>query len=119
MRLYTFIGASNSSKIGCWMKISLAFVHRYLISYSSNWTCLPGLFPRTASNLSTTSSRSMSWSVILVGGDVGYWVINNWKEGEWKKKSGFIGCLDVTLSLDFILSVFILQILERGDTSCT
>lgn len=29
------------------MKISLAFVHRYLISYSANWTGLPGRLPRT------------------------------------------------------------------------
>ena len=29
------------------MKISRAFVHRYLISYSANWTGLPGRLPRT------------------------------------------------------------------------
>ena len=29
------------------MKISLAFVHKYLISYSCNWTGFPGRFPRT------------------------------------------------------------------------
>jgi hypothetical protein len=29
------------------MKISRAFVHRYLISNSCSWTCFPGRFPRT------------------------------------------------------------------------
>jgi hypothetical protein len=29
------------------MKISLAFVHKYLISYSASWTGFPGRLPRT------------------------------------------------------------------------
>lgn len=42
------MGASNSNRIGWFMKISRAFVQRYLISYSCNCTGLPGRFPRTA-----------------------------------------------------------------------
>ena len=41
------IGASSSSRIGWLMKISLAFVHKYLISYSASWTGFPGRLPRT------------------------------------------------------------------------
>lgn len=41
------MGASSSSRMGWLMKISLAFVHRYLISYSANWTGFPGRLPRT------------------------------------------------------------------------
>ena len=43
------IGASSSSRIGWLMKISLAFVHKYLISYSASWTGFPGRLPRTVS----------------------------------------------------------------------
>ena len=42
------IGASSSSRMGWLIKISRAFVHRNLISYSCSCTCLPGRFPRTA-----------------------------------------------------------------------
>ena len=41
------IGASSSSRIGWLIKISLAFVHKYLISYSASWTGFPGRLPRT------------------------------------------------------------------------
>ena len=53
------MGASNSSRMGWLIKISLAFVHRYFISYSCSWTGLPGRFPRT-----------VTWSE-EVGGGVG------------------------------------------------
>ena len=43
------IGASSSSRIGWLIKISLAFVHKYLISYSASWTGFPGRLPRTKS----------------------------------------------------------------------
>jgi hypothetical protein len=55
-----FMGASSSRRIGWLMKISLAFVQRYLISYSWSCTGFPGLLPRTSSNLSITESRSIS-----------------------------------------------------------
>lgn len=41
------MGASSSNRIGWFMKISRAFVQRYLISYSCSCTGLPGRFPRT------------------------------------------------------------------------
>jgi len=41
------MGASSSRRIGCVIKISRAFVQRYLISYSWSCTGLPGRFPRT------------------------------------------------------------------------
>lgn len=41
------MGASSSNKIGWFMKISRAFVQRYLISYSCSCTGLPGRLPRT------------------------------------------------------------------------
>ena len=42
-----FMGASSSSKMGWLMKISRAFVQRYLISYSWSCTGFPGRLPRT------------------------------------------------------------------------
>lgn len=63
---HTFMGASNSRRIGCEMKISRALVHRYLISVSSSWTCLPGRLPRTSRRRSMMESRSTSfWSAIF------------------------------------------------------
>lgn len=41
------MGASSSNRMGWFMKISRAFVQRYLISYSCSCTGLPGRFPRT------------------------------------------------------------------------
>ena len=41
------MGASSSSRIGWFMKISRAFVQRCLISYSCSCTGLPGRLPRT------------------------------------------------------------------------
>ena len=41
------MGASSSNRIGWFMKISRAFVQRYLISYSCSCTGLPGRLPRT------------------------------------------------------------------------
>jgi len=35
------------------MKISRAFVHRNLISYSASWTCFPGRLPRTRNEIRT------------------------------------------------------------------
>lgn len=65
--IHTLIGASNSNNIGWEMKISRALVHRYLISASNNWTCFPGLLPRTSNRRSMTESRSTSfWSAIML-----------------------------------------------------
>lgn len=44
---HIFIGASSSRRTGWLIKISRAFVQRYLISYSCSWTGFPGRFPRT------------------------------------------------------------------------
>ena len=44
---HILMGASSSSRMGWLMKISRAFVQRYLISYSCSWTGFPGRFPRT------------------------------------------------------------------------
>ena len=41
------MGASSSNRMGWFMKISRAFVQRYLISYSCSCTGLPGRLPRT------------------------------------------------------------------------
>jgi hypothetical protein len=40
-------GASSSSRMGCERKISLDFRQRPRISFSVNWTFLPGRAPRT------------------------------------------------------------------------
>ena len=62
----TLIGASSSSNIGWEMKISRAFVHKWRISASSNWTCFPGLLPLTSNRRSMTESRSTSfWSAMV------------------------------------------------------
>ena len=63
----TLIGASSSSKIGCDMKISLAFVHKKRISVSLSCTCFPGRFPLTSNSFSMMASRSTScWSAMLI-----------------------------------------------------
>jgi hypothetical protein len=58
------MGASNSSRMGWLMKISRAFVHRYLISYSWSCTGFPGRLPRTGrlyrQNLSLSRSHNES-----------------------------------------------------------
>lgn len=55
-----FKGASNSKRIGCFSKISLALMQRPFISSSVRFTCLPGLYPRTAKSLSRMLSISNS-----------------------------------------------------------
>ena len=52
-----FIGASNSSRIGWFMKISRAFAQRYLISYSASCTGFPGRLPRTTGDKGKTSAE--------------------------------------------------------------
>lgn len=42
---HILMGASSSKRIGCCMKMSLAFTHSILISPSSNCTCFPGRAP--------------------------------------------------------------------------
>lgn len=44
---HILMGASSSSRMGWLIKISLAFVHRYFISYSCSCTGFPGRLPRT------------------------------------------------------------------------
>jgi hypothetical protein len=60
----TFIGASNSSRMGWPMKISRDLVHRYRISNSSSFTVWPGLLPRTSLSLCMMASKSTSFSAI-------------------------------------------------------
>jgi len=68
-QIRTLIGASSSRRMGCEMKISRDFVHRYLISVSSSCTCLPGLLPRTSRRRSMMLSRSTSfWSAMIGDG---------------------------------------------------
>jgi hypothetical protein len=45
---HILMGASSSRRMGWLIKMSLAFVQRYLISYSWSWTGFPGRLPRTA-----------------------------------------------------------------------
>lgn len=51
------MGASSSSRMGWFMKISRAFVHRYLISYSCSCTGFPGRLPRTGGRRVSTDGR--------------------------------------------------------------
>ena len=43
------------------MKISLAFVHKYLISYSASWTGFPGRLPRTMKKKPKVSELMELW----------------------------------------------------------
>lgn len=65
------MGASSSSKMGCEMKISRAFMHRPRISVSKSCTCLPGRLPRTSSRrviiLSTSRSPIFDVEFSLLG----------------------------------------------------
>lgn len=55
------MGASSSSKLGCWRKISLEATQSCLISDSESWTCFPGLANRTSvSRLIMSSSTAGS-----------------------------------------------------------
>ena len=59
---HILMGASSSSKMGWLMKISLAFVHRYLISYSWSCTGFPGRLPRTTEQGKKVRKRCWSSS---------------------------------------------------------
>ena len=59
---HILMGASSSSKMGWLMKISLAFVHRYLISYSWSCTGFPGRLPRTGNKGKRSEKRRLSSS---------------------------------------------------------
>lgn len=59
------IGASSSSKLGCWRKISLEAKHNCLISASESWTCFPGRANRTSVSrriMSSSTASSITWT---------------------------------------------------------
>jgi len=59
------IGASSSSKLGCWRKISLEAEQSCLISASDNWTCFPGRDNRTSVSrriMSSSTVSSITWA---------------------------------------------------------
>lgn len=63
---HILMGASNSRRMGWLIKISLAFVQRYFISYSCSCTGLPGRFPRTV----TWSGEARGTARGAVGGQL-------------------------------------------------
>lgn len=74
------MGASSSSKTGCWLKISLDLMQSQRISFSVKFTCLPGLAPLTESNCSIMLSTSMSFKsailYILTSCCCNYWTLD-------------------------------------------
>lgn len=54
------MGASSSSKLGCWRKMSLEATQSCLISDSDSWTCFPGRANRTSVSRRIMSSSTAS-----------------------------------------------------------
>lgn len=59
------------------MRTSLAFKHKNLISYSSNWTGLPGLCPLTAKGRES-SKGTRGGGGIWKGGRTQRWAMEEW-----------------------------------------
>lgn len=57
------MGAASSNSTGWLIKISLAFIHKPLISCSASWTGFPGRLPLTSSNRWMMLSTSISTGV--------------------------------------------------------
>jgi len=115
------IGASSSSKLGCWRKISLEAEQSCLISASDNWTCFPGRDNRTSVSrriMSSSTASSITWACDCGCGGCPCALIdsdsdeehknknNNEAKGEPTKRECCVGLVWLVLSLCLRVTVF-------------